>query len=286
MSRKSSPFNCRTYVLLALLLTLLTSINAFSAPPPGYKQHWKDTFDGPVLNPENWTMGLRDPASNDLVPGARGRYLLNSAYAGYITEEDVVVSNGSLNLLNRKHEHKGTDPAGTFNFTSGWVMSMHKVHFNKGYIEWRAKFPSGDKVWPALWLISEKLVWGPEWDCFEYFGQRADQGFDNMGLHLFHGKYPDGKWSNGWLRKFDATYDCEAWHVYGFEWTGEYARWFIDGKMVRDLKNTLGTHWPDEEMYIVMNNGVKADSPDKTTTWPNSLTIDYVALYIPSSLER
>ena len=43
---------------------------------------------------------------------------------------------------------------------------------NKGYIEIKAKFPSGDKVWPALWLISEDLVWGPEWDMWEYFGEK------------------------------------------------------------------------------------------------------------------
>lgn len=254
---------------------------AFAAPPPGYKPHWKDTFDGPELDLKNRTIGLRDPASKDLVPGARGEFLLNSAYAGYITEDDVVVKDGSLYLLNQKRAFKGTDPAGKYAFTSGWVMSMHKVHFNKGYLEWRAKFPSGDKVWPALWLISENLQWGPEWDCFEYFGQRNDQGFDNMGMHLYHGKYPKGKWDNGWLCKYDEKFNCEAWHVYGFEWTPEFARWFIDGKMVHELKNTHGKNWPDEEIYIVMNNGVKADSPDKTTTWPNALVIDYVALFLP-----
>ena len=37
--------------------------------------------------------------------------------------------------------------------------------------------------------------------------------------------------------------------------------------------------WPDEEMYIVLNNGQKSDSPDDDTVWPNYLRIDFIRLY-------
>ena len=94
-------------------------------------------------------------------------------YEGYITEEDVVVANGALSLFNQKRQYTGSSPPGPhgpYSYTSGWVMSMHKVHSNKGYFEFQARFPVGAKVWPAIWLISEKLLWGPEWDIFEYLG--------------------------------------------------------------------------------------------------------------------
>ena len=55
---------------------------------------------------------------------------------------------------------------------------MHRL--NKGYVEIKTKFP-WDKVWPALWLISEDLVWGPEWDMWEYFGEKNNVGTDIMG---------------------------------------------------------------------------------------------------------
>ena len=46
---------------------------------------------------------------------------------------------------------------------------------NIGYIEPRAQFQTGKNMWPALWLVAEDLVWGPEWDAFEYFGTGPDQ---------------------------------------------------------------------------------------------------------------
>lgn len=262
-----------------MLAALAMSSMSASAVDYSYQLEWADDFSGTALNENNWTVGLRDPATGDFVPGGDGDFLLDQVYAGYITPEDSVVGGGTLNLLNQQRTIQGTSPAGTFNYTSGWVMSMHKVYTNKGYFEWRARFPKGDKVWPALWLIAEDLVWGPEWDCFEYFGWRGDVGYDNMGMHLLRDEYPNEKWSSAWISGYDAGYDCEAWHTYGFEWTDTYAKWFIDGVEVRHLNNSFGASWPNEEMYIVMNNGVKTNSPNTNTTWPNTLEIDYVALY-------
>ncbi|GAO42296.1 glycoside hydrolase family 16 protein [Flavihumibacter petaseus] len=254
--------------------------------PSGYVKVWEDQFNTATIDASKWVAAsLRDPVSGDLVPGAAGDHLLNTEYAGYITPEDTYIENGSLVLRNQKRSYSGSSPAGSFNYTSGWVMSMHRGFFNKGYIEIKAKFPSGDKVWPAAWLIAEDLTWGPEWDMFEYFGYRSDVGYDNMGMHLAYGEWPDVSWSSAWIKPFDGTYDCEAWHVYGFEWTDTFAAWYIDGVQVRKLNkgNAKGSKiykkWPNENMYIVLNNGQRSSSPDATTTWPNYLTVDYIEVY-------
>ena len=286
-----------TILLLLFILTSFSDTNLRSAAiaqnshdnsrlqsgsytPAGYSFIWEDNFDGTTINTNNWVVAsLKDTVSGDMVPGAVGNHLLNSAYCGYITNEDTYVKNGSLILRNQKRIYQGTSPAGIFNYTSGWVMSMHRVYLNKGYIEVRAKFPSGDKVWPAIWLVSEDLVWGPEWDLWEYFGYRADEGNDLMGIHLMTGENPNTTWSSYFLKPFDANYDCETWHIYGFEWTASYAKWYIDGKLVRTLNASSVSNWPDEDMYIILNNGQKSDSPDATTTWPNNLEIDYIQVY-------
>ena len=161
-------------------------------------------------------------------------------------------------------------------------MSMHRGYFNKGYVEVRAQFPSGNKVWPAIWLIAEDLKWGPEWDLWEYFGYRSDIGYDNMGMHLMTGEWSNRNWDPGWIKSFDANYESEAWHLYGFEWTEDYAKWWIDGKLIRELQKTdskVPADWPNEDMYIVLNNGTKTDSADSETIWPNQLVIDYIEVY-------
>lgn len=248
--------------------------------PEGYTKIWEDHFDEATINSANWTSGtLRDLESGDIVPGANGDHLLKDKYSGYMTEEDSYIEDKALVLRNQKRSYKGTSPAGDYEYTSGWVMSMHKVHFNKGYIEMRAQFPSGDKVWPALWLIAEDLVWGPEWDMFEYFGKNVE-GDDVMGMHLFVGEYNSRWWNTDFIHDFDKNYDCEAWHIYGFEWTEEKAVWTIDGEVKRELlSNIYPKKWPNEEMYIVFNNEVQTYATDKTTQWPNYLKIDYVEIY-------
>jgi beta-glucanase (GH16 family) len=248
--------------------------------PAGYTKIWEDHFDQGSINTNNWTLGsLRDPASGDIIPGADGDHLLKDKYSGYVTLEDSYLENGNLVLRNQKRDYTGSSPAGEFSYTSGWAMSMHKVYFNKGYIEMRAQFPSGDKVWPALWLIAEDLVWGPEWDMFEYFGKNV-VGDDVMALNLMSTEWPQIQWSTGYIHNFDQEYDCEAWHIYGFEWTEEKAVWTIDGVVKRELSSDgFWNRWPNEDMYIVINNEVQTNATDQTTQWPNYLKIDYVEIY-------
>ena len=106
-----------------------------------------------------------------------GRHLLNDNYAGYITDQNTFVENGQLFLQNKKETIQGVDPVGTFEYTTGWINSLQKINFNgtqKGiYIDIRCKFPTGDKVWPAIWLIddSPNRTWPPEIDIWEYFGK-------------------------------------------------------------------------------------------------------------------
>ena len=74
------------------------------------------------------------------------------------------------------------------------------------------------------------------------------------------------------------------WHIYGWEWTDEYAKWWINGKLVNTLYKNQSRRpelWPDENMYIILNNGVRAAAPasDESTIWPNQLEIDYIELY-------
>ncbi len=254
-----------------------------SDAPEGYVKIWEDHFEGSHLDNKNWIVGsLKDSVTGDLVPGAVGAHLLNQDYAGYITKEDAYVKDGCLVLRNQKRNITGTSPKGKFQYTSGWIMSMHRVFFNKGYVEIRAKFPSGDKVWPAFWLIPENLSWPPEIDMFEYFGYRKDVGADLMGNHLVCGTAADQKWFESWIHDYDSKYDNPSWHVYGFQWTSDSLVWYIDHKRVhRLLKNTEVSKncWPDGKMYMVLNNGVRTAAPDSTTKWPNFVKVDYIKWY-------
>jgi beta-glucanase (GH16 family) len=255
-----------------------------SYSPPGYEKIWEDGFSH--FDEENWTIGLMDPDTGDMPPNQGGRYLLNDNYCGYITEEDTYVEDGKLYLRNQKRSYHGTDPEGDYEYTSSWVMSMHKRYFNGSergiYLEVRAKFPSGDKVWPAIWLIAEDLTWPPEWDLWEYFGKFFEWDYDEMYMRYIYGPWQNTENASEKIPGFDAVHDCETWHVYGFQWTATEAVWTMDGTVMNTFTRGVDIpdpDWPDKDMYIVMNNGQMTVAPDETTIWPNYLIIDYVALY-------
>jgi beta-glucanase (GH16 family) len=54
------------------------------------------------------------------------------------------------------------------NYTSGRLMTKHKVHFADGYLEFRVKLPEADRagapesgMWPAVWMLGESISQGP-----------------------------------------------------------------------------------------------------------------------------
>ena len=114
-----------------------------------------------------------------------------------------------------------------------------------------------------------------------------------MGMHLMTGYQQAGNmwpnqdpqfWDMAWIDSYHLNYNAENWHTYGWEWTETYARWWINGKVVNTLYKNQSRRpdlWPNEDMYIILNNGVRTEAPasDTSTIWPNQLEIDYIELY-------
>jgi len=266
--------------------------------PTDYSLSWQDTFS--TFNTHNWSRGLECDSSVAHIIWNRangGKCLLNNAYCSYITDEDAYIENGSLVLRNQKRSYKGEFPARQFQYTCGWVNSMNKKFFNgtrKGvYVEIKAKFPSGLKVWPAIWLVTEKPHWPPEIDIWEYFGHYWD-GNDKMYMRYIYPKTAKESWKKGnhadsseSIDNFDKDHDCEIWHIYGYQWTADKMVWSIDGKIVRTLKkSSILKYWPNENFCLVMNNSVATKPANKNTTWPNYLAVDYLAVYEKKTTEH
>ena len=264
-----------------------------SSIPENYSLVTQDDFN--FFNSDNWSKGLihDTDASIRMIwnRNTGGQHLLNDNYAGYLTDDNVYIGEGGfLHLENRKETIQGTDPVGQFDYTTGWINSLQKINFNgteKGvYIEIRAQFPKGDKVWPAIWLIddSPNRGWPPEIDIWEYFGRFFKTNrTDEMFMRYIYGLWNDKKDHSMPIENFQQTYSAfNQFYTYGFLWTKDRMSWYIDDQLVHTKTNGVevpSSDWPDKPMCLVINNGLMRVIGDENTTFPNALVLDYIKIY-------
>ena len=252
----------------------------------------RDEFDS--FDSNHWSKGLKNDVDEQIRmiwnQHTGGENLLNDNYAGYIKDENTYVENGYLFLQNRKETVQGTDPVGTFEYTTGWVNSLHKINFNGTqksiYIEVKAKFPTGDKVWPAIWLIddSENRTWPPEIDIWEYFGKFFNTNRnDEMYMRYIYGTWNNKEDHSYVIEDFQSIYNASSqWHIYGFNWTDSTMKWYIDQDLVHTKTNGLdipSADWPDKPMCLVINNGLLNVVDEGNTIFPNTLLLDYIRIF-------
>ena len=260
--------------------------------PDGYQLLVRDEFKS--FDSTHWSKGLKNDVDEQIRmmwnQHTGGEYLLNDNYAGYILDENTYVENGYLFLQNRKETIQGIDPVGTFDYTTGWINSLHKINFNgtqKGiYLEVKAKFPVGDKVWPAIWLIddSENRTWPPEIDIWEYFGKFFNTNRkDEMYMRYIYGTWNNKEDHSSVIEDFQSIYNSSnQWHIYGFYWTDSTMNWYIDQDLVDTKTNGVeipSDDWPDKPMSLVINNGLLNVVDEGNTIFPNTLLLDYVRIF-------
>lgn len=110
-------------------------------------------------------------------------------------------------------------------------------------------------------------------------------GDSPMGFttNIIHGENRQG-WAADFAAADSSLLDFnhrEDFHVYAFEWTSEYVRWFVDGQMVREFTEKEGEiQVPTESTKIMMNLWLGAFGGDPTNNvYPLSSEYDWLRFY-------
>ncbi len=243
----------KSLALLSGVLLLLGLLPLEAAPPSAsWPLLWNDEFNGGSIDSSKWSWG-------SLPWGGRHH---TDDYASYIMPEDSYVQNGSLWLRCRKAT--GSEFGG-YPYSEGFVHTDGKKNYTYGYVEIRARFPTGRGVWPAFWTLS--WGWPPEFDIAEYFGSD-----DRMHMGLAYGSsWQDVQWDSTNLYSGGFA----NWHTYGLEWGPGYAVWYMDGFA---RKSIYASYVPTVPMYVILNSGMRWDA-DSTTPFPNYFEVDYCRLF-------
>jgi len=253
--------------IISLTATLTLTIAGFCAetttdttacPLPG---QWEsipeltDEFEGEKLDATRWW-----PTN----PSWKGRQ------PGLFSEKNVTVADGKLQLTARAEEIDG--PAGYHSFTTAAVKS--KVRVKYGYFEIKAR-AMDSRCSSAFWFYTSEKDWWTEIDVFE-IGGRAPGHEDIMhtNVHVFVTP-EDGRrhWSDAGKFKAPGRL-ADRFHTYGLEWTPEVIRFYFDGEMIRERKNT---HW-HQALHMNFDSETMPDwfgLPEKQIL-PSTFSIEYV----------
>ena len=203
-------------ILMALLLTgfCLSTINVASAKPPtGYQLVWSDEFSGNTLDTnkwENWLVGKRRDALN--------------------TTNAITVGHGHLTITSYSEDGK---------YYTGMISTRNLFQPVLGYWEARIKYQDAPGMWSAFWLqtptmgqpLDDPGKAGVEIDICEHRAVSTEgETIAGKVQHTLHWNgYGKGHKSIGHMTpelKLGSGY-----HVYGFQWTTNEYRFYIDGKL-------------------------------------------------------
>ena len=214
-----------------------------------------DEFEGAKLDATKW---------HDHDPGWKGRQ------PGFFSPQNVAVSDGKLHLTARVETLRDL-PEGYHTFTTAAVKSKALVKY--GYFEIQCR-PMKSKASSAFWFYRDTPEEWTEIDVFEICGEGDKwKNTYNMNAHVF--RTPTEKKHFQRPGKWKAPFDfADGFHVYALEWNKDAVKWWVDGKVVHEMKNT---HW-HQPLNMMFDSETFPDwfgLPDKATL-PATFSIEYV----------
>lgn len=251
------------------------SASRSSKPSEELRLVWQDEFNGDKLDYSKWNIEV------NAFGGGNGELQIYTDRS-----ENVRVEDGKL-ILEARKDNAGI--SGTSReFSSGRVRTKNRGDWLYGRIDVRAKLPSGQGIWPAIWMLPTEDRYGGwalsgEIDIMEMRGQEP-----NIVLGTLHygGAWPDNKYSGKPFTLDSGTF-ADDFHVFSVNWREGKIEWLIDGKLVQTQTewNSAGGDYPapfNQKFHLLLNLAVGGGflgPPDETTQFPCRMTIDYVRVY-------
>jgi beta-glucanase (GH16 family) len=262
-------------------------------PPPGYTAQnliFDDRFAGTTLNGNNWNTYITSRAANGWPwssDGAGGSGISNvpGDDAEYMLPGQVTINNGlALTALNKATPGYYASTPGTFPWRSGVVSTYGKFQFDGGYLQVKARMPSGNGIWPAVWMLP-----GPggtngddnEIDLFE--GGFTGNGVSANQNYSWHLPTPAGTAGGVTNVGVDLT---QGYHVYGLHWIpGKSITWYLDGHQVGQV-TSVTYPIPNEPMEVLISLSVATSNAsgwhtvkDSSSPSPAQMQVAEVQVY-------
>ena len=259
----------------------------------GWELIWNDEFNGSSLDTSKWAN-----QTGYYIDGNADMWGWGNNELEYYTdsEKNTYIQDGKLNLaaFYEPTTFPEIDPNRVAYYSSGKVISQNKFSFKYGRIDFCAKLPDGNGIWPALWLLPNDSVYGAwaasgEIDVMEARGRITNS---TSGTIHFGGTWPSNTYlGSDYVFPEGSAFD-DGYHVYSLIWEEDMMKWYVDGECFSVITNEQwysaadpsNPNAPfDQEFYIIMNlavggwfdGGITPEEGDI----PAEMNVEYVRVY-------
>lgn len=194
--------------------------------------------------------------------------------------ENSRIENGILKITAIKEPTQGK------NYSSARLTTKNKGDWKYGKIEVKAKLPSGNGTWPAIWMLPTENKYGGwpkcgEIDIMEHVGFDPDTVFSTVHTGKFNHTIGTQVGKKTGLQTATTEF-----HVYTTEWEENEIRSYVDGKHYFTFKNNgQGFEaWPfDQPFHLILNlaigGGLGGQKGIDDSKFPHTFEIEYVRVY-------
>jgi beta-glucanase (GH16 family) len=266
------------YGLILLTCACAAAQSRNQSAPAGWKLVWSDEFNGPPGSAVDSSKWVTESGGNGW-----GNQELE-----YYTARPENASQQDGNLVIKVVEEKYTGSDGVArNYTSARLKTQGKFSHTYGRFEARIKIPYGQGIWPAFWMLGddiEKKGWPKcgEIDIMENIGKEP-----TVVHGTIHG--PGYSGADGIGAPFELAAGervADQFHVFAVEWEPKAIRFYVDDHLYEtrtpaDLPK--GAKWVYKHPFFLLLNvavgGGWPGNPDASTTFPQTMLVDYVRVY-------
>ena len=248
---------------------------------------WSDEFDGEDIDETKWSPNIWAPRK------------VNDEDQAYTDRaKNLRIEDGKLVIEAHREDYEGG------RYTSGRLHGSGKADFLYGRFEVRAKLPSGQGTWPAIWMLpsdpfaysttcSQDADWQGSAECDAWPNSGEMDIMEHVGYQMNHVHGTVHTKAYYWVmweqRKGRVLLDDVAnnYHVYALEWSPEKVDVFVDDTLYFTYVNekTGWEAWPfDRPFHLILNIAVggvwgRSGGPIDDSIFPQQMLIDYVRVY-------
>lgn len=226
---------------------------------------FEEHFTDQILNESNWNYELGNGCPDICGWGNNEKQIY--------TKKNVKISNGNLVITVSKDDEK---------YYSSRITTKDKVEFQYGTVEVRAKLPTGQGIWPAIWMLghdTDTKRWPAcgEIDIMEYVGRKPHE--IHTTLHT------SDSYGNSKNTKITVNKNIEnGFHIYKTNWTENKIKFFIDDELVYTFSPEVKNEktWPyNKPFFMILNVAVGGNFGGQDiddAIFPQEFIIDYIKI--------